>query len=46
MSQNTFIKFNQQLYLYPKGDRLDRVAITFNKSDYVLLNKKLEKGEV
>lgn len=25
------IKFNQQLYLYPNGDRLDRVAITFNK---------------
>ncbi|WP_285765799.1 hypothetical protein [Peribacillus sp. SI8-4] len=40
------IKFNQQLYLYPNGDRLDRVAITFNKRDYILLNKKLEKGEV
>lgn len=40
------IEFNQQLYLYPNGDRLDRVAITFNKNDYILLNKKLEKGEV
>ncbi|MFF2457691.1 MULTISPECIES: hypothetical protein [Peribacillus] len=40
------IKFNQQLYLYPNGDRLDRVAITFNKNDYILLNEKLEKGEV
>ncbi|MCM3169408.1 MULTISPECIES: hypothetical protein [Peribacillus] len=40
------IKFNQQLYLYPNGDRLDRVAITFNKNDYILLNKKLEKGEI
>ncbi|MEY9869502.1 hypothetical protein ACDZ29_06630 [Peribacillus sp. RS7] len=40
------IKFNQQLYLYPNGDRLDRVAITFNKDDYILLNKKLETGEI
>ncbi|WP_110114968.1 hypothetical protein [Bacillus sp. CGMCC 1.16541] len=40
------IKFNQQLYLYPDGDRLDRVAITFNKSDYLLLNKKLEEGDI
>ncbi|CAH0269904.1 hypothetical protein SRABI96_03662 [Peribacillus sp. Bi96] len=40
------IKFNQQLYLFPNGDRLDRVAITFNKNDYILLNKKLEKGEI
>ncbi|MDY0404310.1 hypothetical protein P5G51_001770 [Virgibacillus sp. 179-BFC.A HS] len=40
------IKFNQQLYLYPNGDRLDRVAITFNKNDYVLLNKKLEEGDI
>lgn len=40
------IKFNQQLYLYPNGDRLDRVAITFNKDDYILLNKKLENGEI
>ncbi|MFF2853757.1 MULTISPECIES: hypothetical protein [Peribacillus] len=40
------IKFNQQLYLYPNGDRLDRVAITFNKNDYILLNEKLEKGEI
>ncbi|MED3689969.1 hypothetical protein P4534_14315 [Peribacillus butanolivorans] len=23
------IKFNQQLYLYPNGDRLDRVTISF-----------------
>ncbi|WKB36749.1 hypothetical protein QS257_07255 [Terrilactibacillus sp. S3-3] len=41
------IKFNQQLYLYPNGDRLDRVAITFNKNDYMLLNKKkLEEGDI
>ncbi|ASS90658.1 hypothetical protein C0966_17810 (plasmid) [Bacillus methanolicus] len=40
------IKFNQQLYLYPGGNRLDRVAVTFNKSDYLLLNKKLEEGNV
>ncbi len=39
------IKFNQQLYLYPGGNRLDRVAITFKKNDYVLLNKKLEEGD-
>lgn len=40
------IKFNQQLYLYPGGNRLDRVAITFEKDDYVLLNKKLEEGDI
>ncbi|MBM7646800.1 hypothetical protein JOD45_003034 [Scopulibacillus daqui] len=40
------IKFDQQLYLYPTGNRLDRVAITFNKNDYELLNKKLEKGDI
>lgn len=40
------IKFNQQLYLYPGGDRLDRVAVTFRKSDYELLNKKLEEGDI
>lgn len=40
------IKFNQQLYLYPNGDRLDRVVITFNKNEYLLLNKKLETGDI
>ncbi|MGE8206843.1 hypothetical protein ACQKP0_20235 [Heyndrickxia sp. NPDC080065] len=40
------IKFNQQLYLYPNGDRLDRVTVTFNKNDYVLLNKKLAVGDI
>ncbi|MFB7159720.1 hypothetical protein [Lysinibacillus sp. NPDC056232] len=40
------IKFNQQLYLYPGGNRLDRVAITFEKDDYVLLNGQLEAGEI
>lgn len=40
------IKFNQQLILYPSGDRLDRVAITFKKDDYRLLNKKLEDGDI
>lgn len=40
------IKYNQQLYLYPNGGRLDRVAITFNKNDYLLLNKKLEEGDI
>lgn len=40
------IKFNQQLYLYPGEERLDRVAITFNKNDYLLLNKKLEEGDI
>ncbi|WP_243292163.1 hypothetical protein [Bacillus sp. FJAT-47783] len=40
------IKFNQQLYLYPNHDRLDRIAITFNKNDYALLNKKLEEGGI
>lgn len=40
------IKFNQQLYLYPGGDRLDRVAITFNENDYMTLNKKLETGDI
>lgn len=40
------IKFNQQLILYPSGDRLDRVAITFKKDEYKLLNKKLEDGDI
>lgn len=40
------IKFNQQLYLYPNKDRLDRVTITFDKNDYALLNKKLEEGDI
>lgn len=40
------IKFNVQLHLYPKGDRLDRVAITFKKDNYELLNKKLEEGDI
>ncbi|MBK5444568.1 MULTISPECIES: hypothetical protein [Peribacillus] len=40
------IKFNQQLFLYPNGDRLDRVTISFNKNDYMVLNKKLEEGDI
>lgn len=40
------IKFNQQLYLYPGGDRLDRVVISFSKDDYMILNKKLETGDI
>lgn len=40
------ISFNEQLTLYPKGDRLDKVAITFKKNDYLLLNKKLEEGDI
>ncbi|MEU2029934.1 hypothetical protein ABZ787_13395, partial [Micrococcus luteus] len=39
------IKFNQQLYLYPNGDRLDRVTITFSEDDYIELNRKLEEGD-
>ncbi|WP_374717703.1 hypothetical protein [Neobacillus sp.] len=40
------IRFDQQLYLYPGGHRLDKVVIMFNKEDYVLLNKKLEEGDI
>lgn len=40
------IKFNQQLYLYPNGDRLDRVVISFDENDYIALNKKLEEGDI
>ncbi|MEI5908436.1 hypothetical protein WAK64_15405 [Bacillus spongiae] len=40
------IKFDQQLVLYPKGDRLDRVEVVFNKNDYVPLNKKLVEGDI
>ncbi|MBR0630027.1 hypothetical protein [Bacillus altitudinis] len=39
------IKFDQQLTLYPGGDRLDRVTISFDKDDYDLLNNKLETGD-
>lgn len=40
------IKFNQQLLLYPGGNRLDRVTVTFSKKDYIALNEKLETGEI
>lgn len=40
------IKFDQQLCVYPNGDRLDKVSIYFNKDDYMLLNEKLEIGEL
>ncbi|MFF2875220.1 hypothetical protein ACFVR2_02740 [Gottfriedia sp. NPDC057991] len=40
------IKFNQQLILYPNGDRLDRVTISFSRNDYMILNKKLETGGI
>jgi hypothetical protein len=40
------IKFNQQLFLYPNGDRLDRVTISFSRNDYMVLNKKLETGDI
>lgn len=39
------VKFTQQLCLYPNGDRLDRVTISFKKRDYIELNKKLETGK-
>ncbi|MED2976137.1 hypothetical protein P4284_05295 [Bacillus swezeyi] len=40
------IKFDQQLTLYPGGNRLDRVTVSFDKDDYELLNKKLETGDI
>lgn len=40
------IKYKQQLLLYPNGNRLDRVTISFKKEDYILLNKKLETGNI
>lgn len=40
------IKYKQQLLLYPNGNRLDRVTIAFKKEDYILLNKKLETGDI
>ncbi|MEH7399478.1 hypothetical protein V7148_00660 [Gottfriedia acidiceleris] len=40
------IKFNQQLFLYPNGDRLDRVTISFSRNDYIVLNKKIETGDI
>lgn len=40
------IKFNQQLYLSSRGDRLDKVTITFEKQDYLLLNKKIKEGNI
>lgn len=40
------IKYNELLYLYPGGNRLDRVTISFYKDDYMLLNKKLEEGDL
>ena len=40
------IKYEQQLYLYPSHERLDRITITFKKDDYVLLNQKLATGTI
>ncbi len=40
------ITYKQQLLLYPNGNRLDRVTICFKKEDYILLNKKLETGDI
>lgn len=40
------ITYNQQLCLYPNGNRLDRVTVSFKKEDYILLNKKLETGDI
>lgn len=39
------VKFTQQLCLYPNGDRLDRVTISFKKNDYMDLNQKLKTGQ-
>ncbi|MED4003726.1 hypothetical protein [Priestia aryabhattai] len=39
------VKFTQQLCLYPSGDRLDRVTVSFKKSDYMDLNQKLKTGQ-
>ena len=40
------VKFTQQLYFHPGGNRLDRVTITFEKKDYMLLNEKMEHGDI
>ncbi|MED4844057.1 hypothetical protein [Bacillus atrophaeus] len=40
------IKFNQQLFLYPDSDRVDRVTVSFNKEDYDALNIKMKDGNI
>ncbi|MET1249440.1 hypothetical protein ABWW58_11685 [Sporolactobacillus sp. STCC-11] len=35
------IKYSEQLDLYPGGNRLDRVVVSFDKKSYTLLNQKL-----
>ena len=40
------VKFNQQLYLYPNSERLDRVTVSIEKEDYDALNIKMKDGNV
>ena len=40
------IKFNQQLFLYPNSDRVDRVTVSFKKEDYDALNIKMKDGNI
>lgn len=40
------ITYKQQLLLYPNGNRLDKITISFKKEDYILLNKKLKTGDI
>ncbi|MCM3223323.1 hypothetical protein M3644_26595 [Bacillus cereus] len=40
------IKYKQQLCFYPNGNRLDRITVSFKKEDYIMLNKKLETGDI
>ncbi|MEC1661055.1 hypothetical protein [Bacillus mojavensis] len=40
------IKFNQQLFLYPDSDRVDRITVSFNKEDYDALNIKMKDGNI
>lgn len=40
------IPYKQQLLLYPNGNRLDKVTISFKKEDYILLNQKIKTGDI
>lgn len=40
------IKFQQQLYIYPNSERVDRITINFEKETYNYLNRKIKNGNI
>ncbi|WP_182199303.1 hypothetical protein [Paraliobacillus salinarum] len=40
------IKYNQQLYLYPNSNRVERITVSFKKEDYDAFNLKMQDGSI